>query len=139
MSYLIDTDWVVEHLKGRAPAVEVLPILAPAGLTISLITIGEVYEGIYFGHDPRRQETIFREFLHGVRVLPLHQTIMRRFGRLRGELRRQGQRIGDPDLLIAATALHYNQVLVTHNTDHFQRIPDLQLYRHAPTTRGERS
>lgn len=63
--------------------------------------------------------------------MPLHQAIMRRFGRLRGELRRLGQRIGDPDLLIAATALHYDHVLVTHNTGHFQRIADLQLYRHS--------
>jgi tRNA(fMet)-specific endonuclease VapC len=132
VSYLIDTDWVVEHLKGRAPAVEVLPRLAPEGLAISLITVGEVYEGVYFSHDPHGQEAGFRRFLRGVQVLPLHQAIMRRFARLRGELRRQGRRIGDSDLLIAATALHYDRILVTHNLEHFRRIPGLQLYEHRP-------
>jgi predicted nucleic acid-binding protein len=31
------------------------------------------------------------------------------------------------DLLIAATALVYDLTLVTHNTRHFQGIPDLRL------------
>ncbi|MFN0070810.1 MAG: hypothetical protein ACKVVP_04900 [Chloroflexota bacterium] len=32
-------------------------------LAISQVSYGEIYEGSYFGRDPRRYERIFREFL----------------------------------------------------------------------------
>ncbi len=38
-----------------------------------------------------------------------------------------GQLIGNPDLLIAATALYHNLTLLTHNTRHFSRISGLQV------------
>lgn len=131
MSYLVDTDWVVEYLKGRAPAVQMLPALRHAGLAISLITYGEIYEGIYAGQDPGRHEAVFLRFLRRAQVLPLNRTILRRFAHLRATLRAQGQLIGDLDLLIAATALHHDLILMTHNTRHFNRIPDLKLYSQA--------
>jgi len=37
--------------------------------------------------------------------------------------------VQDPDLLIAATALTHGLTLVTRNVRHFQRVPDLDLYR----------
>ena len=131
MSYLVDTDRVAEWLLGRQEAVELLRALQPAGLAISLITYGEIYEGIYFGRDPARHELGFRQFLRLVAVLPLNRRIMQRFARLRGELRRAGQPIGDPDLLIAATALQHDLTLLTRNLRHFQRIAALKLYQPA--------
>ena len=54
---------------------------------------------------------------------------MRRFALIRGDLRYRGELIGDPDILIAATALHHNLTLVTGNVRHFQRIAGLALYQ----------
>jgi len=76
-------------------------------------------------------EIAFVEFLRWVRVLALDEAIMRRFGGIRGNLRRRGLIIGDPDILIDATALHDDLTLETGNLDHFRRIPDLQLYQAA--------
>lgn len=47
MKYLVDTDWVVDFLKGREETIEILQSLADEGLGVSLISYGEVYEGIY--------------------------------------------------------------------------------------------
>ena len=129
MSYLIDTDWVVDYLKGRPQAVQVLQSLQPEGLAISIITFGEIYEGIVFATDPHQSEGSFKQFLRTVAVLPLSRRIMRRFARLRGDLRRQGLLIGDPDLLIAATAIDNNLTLLTRNKRHFARVPSLLLYQ----------
>lgn len=128
MRYLVDTDRVAEWLKGRADAVQLLSRLSEDGLAISLITYGEIYDGIYYGDHPQAHERVFRRFLRSVEVVPLNRSIMRRFARLRGTLRRQGRLIGDPDLLIAATALNYDLTLVTRNLSHFERDPDLKLY-----------
>ncbi len=99
------------------------------GEPLVLITYGEVYDGIYYGANPQRHERVFREFIRSVPVLPLNRAIMRRFARVRGQLRRQGRIIGDPDILIGATALHYDLSLVTRNIAHFERIPGLKLHQ----------
>jgi predicted nucleic acid-binding protein len=128
MKYLVDTDWVIDYLKGKPSAVEALTRLSEDGLAISLITYGEIYEGIYFSRNPQASEKGFLQFLRGVRVLPLNKLILKRFARLRGELRRTGNLIGDPDLLIAATTLQYNLVLLSRNRSDFQRISELRLW-----------
>lgn len=128
MNYLIDTDWAIEYLKGRKATVETLTQYAADGLAISLITYGEMYEGILLGRDPKRHEQGFLAFLRTpIAVLPPNKAIMRRFAHLRGQLRESGQMIGDFDLVIAASALHHDLKLLTHNTRHFSRIAGLQL------------
>jgi tRNA(fMet)-specific endonuclease VapC len=128
MKYLVDTDWLAEYLKGRNEALHLLNALEPDGIGISLITFGEIYEGIYYGQNPRSHEEGFKDFLRRVAVVQLSQAIMKRFARIRGQLRREGNLASDPDLLIAATAIHHNLVLVTRNRKHFERIRELKLY-----------
>ncbi len=128
MTYLIDSDWVIDWLAEREQAIQLLSIIGERGVAISLVTYGEVYEGIYYGRDPIASERMFQLFLHGTDALPLNHAIMRRFARIRGQLRRQGRIIGDPDILIGATALHHDLSLVTRNISHFERIPGLRLH-----------
>ena len=128
MNYLIDTDAVTDWLNNRPEAIRLLLFLEPEGLAISLITYDEVYDGIYYGRDPRLAEQMFRRFVRGVTVLPLTRTVMKRFARIRGQLRLQGLTVQDPDLLIAATALTHEITLVTRNLRHFGRIPGLAIY-----------
>jgi tRNA(fMet)-specific endonuclease VapC len=128
MTYLVDSDWVAEYLKGRDTAVSLLDDLFEEDLAISIITFGEIYEGIYYGTDPQHNELVFRSFLRGVRVLGINRTIARRFALIRGKLRAEGQIISQPDILIAATALQYDLTLLTRNLRDFGRIPDLKLY-----------
>ncbi len=59
MTYLIDTDWIADHLVGRQPAVDLINSLTPHGIAISIMTYAEIYEGIAFGRDPRRAEGVF--------------------------------------------------------------------------------
>lgn len=90
MKYLIDSDKVAEFLKGIPNTIRLISSLPQDELAISLITYGEIYEGIYFGTDPRKHEQGFLIFLRGVEVLPLNKRIMKRFAQLRGNLRSQG-------------------------------------------------
>jgi predicted nucleic acid-binding protein len=129
MKDLIDTDWIVDYLKGKQPTVQLLDTVAHEGAAISLISYGEIYEGIYFGKDRDRHEQGLAGLLQIVDVLPLNQPILEKFARIRGTLRAQGQLIGNLDLLIAATALHHDLILVTRNLNHFRRISNLKLYQ----------
>ena len=60
-------------------------------------------------------------------VLPASPAVFDRYARLRATLEKQGMRLDSFDLLIAATALEHNLILVTGNIKQFSRIPDLKL------------
>ena len=46
---------------------------------------------------------------------------------IRAVLERQGEPIGEMDMMIAASALSGGYVLVTNNTRHFRRVPGLTI------------
>jgi tRNA(fMet)-specific endonuclease VapC len=137
MTYLVDSDYVVDYLKGRSPATHLLDRLFTKGLAISIITFAEVYEGIYYGYQPKHYAAVFRRFLQGVSVIGISRPVARQFAIIRGQLRKtpQGKNLVNPkdnyDLFIAATALHHNLTLITRNTKDYERIPDLKFYPHA--------
>ena len=126
--YLVDTDWIIDVLHGQPSATQTLVDLADQGLYVSLITYGELYQGAYYGRDSRTALRGLRVFLRGKRILPLTRRIMERFAIVRGLLRQQGMTLGDPDILIAATAVEHDLTLLTRNMRHFARIPGLALY-----------
>ena len=129
MKYLVDSDYVADYLGARPSAIQLLSSFAKDDLVISLITYGEIYEGIHFGRDPHKTTDVFQRFLRSVTILPLTQPIMQQFARIRGELRRTGRIIGDFDILIAATAIQHNLTLVTRNLRDYQRIPNLNIHQ----------
>lgn len=69
MSYLVDTDWVVDYLTGQKAADDLFTKLLPSGIAISIVSFSEIYEGIYGSHDPNLAEAAFRAFLRQVTVL----------------------------------------------------------------------
>lgn len=128
MPYLIDADWVVRALAGDMETRAALARLCPEGISISWVTVGEIYEGAYGKSDPQAALAAYREFLQPFPILDLNDPIMERFAQVRADLRRRGQIIPDLDLLAAATALHYDLTVLTSDR-HFQRVPGLKIYQ----------
>jgi tRNA(fMet)-specific endonuclease VapC len=128
VTYLVDTDIVISFLNGRAETLSLMRNLQPDGLSLSVVTYGEVIEGIIYGREPISRRERFEHFLMGVDLVELPIGVMERFAQIRGELRSKGQVIPDMDLLIAATAVEFGLILVTRNRRHFDRVPGLQLY-----------
>ncbi len=129
MSYLVDSDWLIDATGGSAAATDFLAQLSADGLAVSIIAVAEVFEGAFGVSHSEARLAAYREFLSDYAILPLTDGIVERFARLRAELRRQGQLIPDMDLLIAATALDEDLTLVTRNIRHFARIDALKLYQ----------
>ncbi len=129
MSYILDADWIIDALAGRRAAVATLHQLAADGLAVSVITLGEIYEGAFRYASPQTHLDSFRRFLAPFRHLGVTDPIMARFAEIRAGLRNQGNLIPDFDLLLAATALHYDLTLLTGNRKHFQRVTNLKLYK----------
>jgi tRNA(fMet)-specific endonuclease VapC len=128
MTYLIDTDWVIDHLNHIEHVTRRLEERAPEGLALSIISLAELYEGVYYSRDPVESEAALQRFLNPeLTILGLDKETCKIFGKERGRLRAAGLMIGDCDLLIGATALRHNLILLTNNRRHFERIEGLRM------------
>jgi tRNA(fMet)-specific endonuclease VapC len=130
MKYLLDTDWAVDYLTGRPPAVSLVNTLLRDGVALSIVSYAEILEGILGSHDPRAARQGFRRLLRALKVLPVTRPIAERYAAMRADLRAQRKPV-DPralDLLIAATAVQHKLILVTRNKRHYQDVQAVQLY-----------
>lgn len=127
--YLVDTNWIIDALNGVRPALDAISRHLPDGLGVSIVTLGELYDGVIHGKEADSQLAELRTYLAIYDVVGLTDEVMEVFARQRVQLRRRGQLTPDLDLIIAATALVHDQTLMTRNLRHFERIPGLQIYR----------
>jgi tRNA(fMet)-specific endonuclease VapC len=128
ITYLVDTDWIIQYLIGDPAIVSKLRELRPQGLAVSILSVAELYEGVYYSRNPEASQKGVENFLENLSILNINQEICRIFGRQRGNLRRQGNMIGDLDLLIAATCMHHDSTLLTNNVRHFERLEGLRIF-----------
>ena len=129
MPYIIDADWVIQASAARPQALSVLRRIAPQSIGISIATLGEVYEGVFNSSNPQARLDRFRRFLDPYQVLPINDAIMEHFAEIRAYPSRRGEMISDFDVILGATALHYNLTVLTFNVRHLQRIPDVAIYQ----------
>ena len=130
--FLIDTDWIIDHFNGVERVTRRLQELRDRGLGVSVISVAELWEGVYSSRDPARSQAMLKEFLSGVVILGIDEEICQSFGQLRGAHRRKGQSVADFDLLIAATALQHRLTLLTNNLKHFEGIEGLAVESKLP-------
>ena len=111
--FLIDTDLLVDHLRGNDRAAKFLGDLA-GDLLISSITVAELYAGVR-GVD---EERVLDQFLQAFQVVEVDQQIAKRAGLYRHEYTKS-HGTGLADALIAATAEARHAVLISLNRRHF--------------------
>ncbi|MFO7773082.1 MAG: type II toxin-antitoxin system VapC family toxin [Dehalococcoidia bacterium] len=129
MKYLIDTDWIIHALHGEKRVMRKLLELKGDGLAISIISVAELYEGVYRSPDSTSDEKVLGDFMSGVSVLAISGQICKTFGKERARLRKEGKLIGDFDLLIASTCVHHELTLLTDNIREFERVENLKILK----------
>ena len=128
MKYFLDTNIIIYALNGKYPAIlphfEQVPSMA---IVIPTVVLAEIECGARKSFDYVKTIQLYREFLHPFDVAPFTRHAAECYGRIRADLEAKGQIIGANDLLIAATVMAENGVLVTHNTREFSRISGLAV------------
>jgi len=125
--YLLDTNIASCIIKGNSPAVDRhLVKVAMAELAISAVTEGELrFRAARLPHATRLHKMI-EDFFLRVAILPWDSDVAQQYGHLRATLEREGQPMGNLDVMIAAHALAVDAALVTN--DHaFARIRKLKV------------
>ena len=130
MQYLVDSDWTIDYLDGLPAAVQLVQSLMPAGIAISIITYIEVYQGVIRWNTLSANQSL-EVMLATTPVLPISMAVAQRVALLRGSLRRQGRRTRSRalDLIIAATAIEHDLMLVTRNVDDYRDVSGLKIYQ----------
>lgn len=122
---LLDTNIIIDHLRGYQPARTFLIKLCSAGeLIISVITRMELYAGKNMGN-PEVQAKV-EDILSRFTVIPVTPLLAQRAGELLRDYRPQG--LSPLDAIIAATALDHKASLITRNVKHYQAIEGLLVF-----------
>ena len=125
--YLLDTSFCVHFIRGHAWARTALGRLHATDVAVSVVTVGELYEGAFHADSPSKELSKVEAFLDPLEVVPLGREEAIQWGRIEAQFRKQGNPIEAEDGMIAATALAHAFRLVSSNLRHFERVKGLEV------------
>jgi predicted nucleic acid-binding protein len=127
--WLLDTN-VLSELRRPKPDRKVGAFIAAQPLEllyVSAITLAEIRFGIEVVTDATRRAELNDWLAHKVRpmfeqrALPITEDIMFKWRLLAEDRRKAGYTFSQPDLIIAATALHHGLTVVTRDVSDYKR------------------
>ena len=125
--YLLDTNTASFIIKGKPPVVRERLVKVPMALvSISAVTEAELRFGVARQPHAVRLKTAVEEFLVRVQVLPWDSDAAQSYALLRAALEREGNPMGNLDMMIAAQAQASRAVLVTGDRV-FRHVPHLKM------------
>lgn len=127
--WLLDTN-VIFEIRKRKPHRKVVAFVADQPLDllyISTVTLAEIRFGMELVMDANRRAELTAWLAHKVRplfaqrVLDVNEDVIFRWRLLVEQGRKSGYTFSQPDLFIAATALHYGMTVVSRDTREYER------------------
>ena len=128
--FLFDTDIITNILKKHPSKhlLKRLTVVPQHEQFISTITISEIVYGAEKSSRPGYHlDNLERILLPSVNIVGFDSKSAYICGRLRAVLEKKGLPLDFADLEIAAIALANAFTLITGNTEHFERIPELHI------------
>ena len=127
LTHLLDTDICIYAMKSRDMKLSRRLDALQGKCAVSDISMFELYAGVDGYVEPEQRLKIIENFIARVAILPFTTVAARIAGPLRYKVRTKGEMIGAYDILIAATALSNNLILMTNNLREFNRVERLRV------------
>lgn len=126
--YLLDTNIISYWMRGNLQLIQKIKSCSPAELSLSTITLAEIYYGIEKSPLKKKERrTKIGQIKSQLEIYPFNEAAAVQYGVIRTSLEQQGQPISERDLQIAAIASANMLCIVTHNTKEFSRIVKLRV------------
>ena len=122
-TYLLDTNVLIEFLKGKPPAGSAIVRLLDRGAVLAScsVTVAEFYSGEVPGRQP-----VWDSFIAGLEFWANTFEDAIEAGNYRRDFSRRGIQLSVTDTLVAATARHMGATLLTENLKDFP-MTDIQV------------
>jgi len=127
MTYLLDTNVCIAAMRGNPTVVQGLASRSPEDCAISMVSVFELFAGVFRCNDPEREGLKVSTFLEPLHLLPFDWDSALKAAEIRFQLEKTGSKIGPYDLQLCGQALALDLTLVTHNTREFKRVTGLRL------------
>ena len=113
--FLLDSDVIIWHLRGRKEVTETLRDLQRFDLpACSALSVLEVQLGVKKGEEDKTDH-----FLRSLRIIDVNRGVANMAAKLIREHRAKGVTFDLPDAVIAGSCILYDLLLVTYNTKHY--------------------
>lgn len=125
MKFLLDTNVLISMFKNQHGIRESILKVGFNQCAVSELTLAELYVGVFKGKNLKQVREVQFVVEH-FEILP-DSPALETYARIRASLELQGMKIDTMDCLIGGTAVYHDLIMVTHNADHFNRIPGLKV------------
>lgn len=128
---LLDTSFLIDLMNGDRHAVEKAEQLEVdlVQQRLSSMSLFELFYGIARASDSETERERVENILASKPIHPADTAVMRKAGRLSGELQNAGTPVDDGDVIIAATAAIVEEPVLTRNVRDFERLNvDIETY-----------
>ncbi len=130
MQYLLDTCVLSDFVRSNSNTIQKIKSLSPNNFCLSAITIMEMQYSILRLHSSKKAiavKTVTDEFINSVTVWDFTNSTAIVAANIRMLLNDIGELIGAYDILIAATAIDQELILVGSNIREFRKIKGLRI------------
>lgn len=126
--YFLDSDICINLMRGKLPRTfDIMSKSAPSLFAIPTIVESELRTGAQKSNHPQKNLLLLERFLAPFTSVPYDRPCSVAYAKIRTYLETHGTKIGPNDLLIAATVIAHEGILITGNVREFSRVPNLAL------------
>ncbi len=122
--YLLDTNICIYFIKGLFELNKKIIKVGQENCFISEMTVAELKYGIENSKTPEKMRTVVEAFIPKLAVIPIYNCLDI-YAFEKAKLRRKGFMIDDFDILIGATSVVNNMVMVTNNSAHLNSLDNI--------------
>ena len=113
----IDTNVIIKMLNGDKKAIEALGRIEEG--FVPIVVVGELFYGAYKSARKDANMTLFTSVLSAFQILPLNESVAVSYALIKTDLVKNGIKLPENDLWIAATA-HANDLSLVTFDSHFK-------------------
>lgn len=126
--YLLDTNIISYWMRGDPTVTARIKVRAPSELSLSAITLAEIWYGIEKSPVKKKERrSKIEKICSLLSVYPFDEAAAESYAVIRAQLERKGVMISERDTQIAAIAMANRLTVVTHNMNEFRRIEKLPV------------
>jgi tRNA(fMet)-specific endonuclease VapC len=125
---ILDTSFLHDIMHGDEDALDrAIEVENRHTVKLSSVSVYKLYYGVGYTDSTDEERQKVDSVIGSKHVLPADTEVMRKAGKMDGQLSRDGASVGQADIIIGATALLQDEPVLTRNVSEFERIPALDV------------